>query len=72
MNKNICVLIIRFRQLKCRSPYRTLVGKSERKRPLKTSGHRCEDNIKMDLRKKEWDGVYLLFWPMLRISGGLL
>jgi hypothetical protein len=32
-----------------RNPYRILVGKSEGKRPLGRSKHRCVDNIKMDL-----------------------
>jgi hypothetical protein len=31
-----------------------LVGKSEAKRPLGRYRHRREDNIKMDLREKEW------------------
>jgi hypothetical protein len=48
------------------------VEKPERKRPLGTPGRRWEDNIKMDLREEGWDGVYWLFWLMIRISGGLL
>jgi hypothetical protein len=35
-----------------RNAYRILVGKPERKRPLGKPGHRCEDNIKMDLRDR--------------------
>jgi hypothetical protein len=31
--------------------YRIFMGKRERKIILVTSRHRCEDNIKMDLRK---------------------
>jgi hypothetical protein len=31
--------------------YKILVGKPERKRPLKRPRHRWEDNIKMDLRE---------------------
>ena len=34
-----------------RNAYRVLVGKREGKRPLGKSRHRCEDNIKMDLRE---------------------
>jgi len=34
-----------------------LVGKPERKRPLGRAMHRWEDNIRLDLREIEWDGV---------------
>jgi hypothetical protein len=37
--------------------YRILVGKPEGKRPQGTSRHRLVDNIKMDLREIEWDGM---------------
>jgi hypothetical protein len=37
--------------------YRILVGKPEGKRPLGTLSCRWVDNIKMDLRQIEWDGV---------------
>jgi hypothetical protein len=40
-----------------RTEYRILVGKREGKRPLGTSGHRWEDNIKMDLRVIGWGGI---------------
>jgi hypothetical protein len=40
-----------------RNAYRILVGKPEGKRPLGRSGHRWEDNIMMDLRKKGWRGM---------------
>jgi hypothetical protein len=36
---------------------RVLVGKSKDKRPLGRPGHRWENNIKMDLRETEIDGV---------------
>jgi hypothetical protein len=39
-----------------RMRYRILVGKSEGKRPLGRPRRRWVDNIKMDLREKEWDG----------------
>jgi hypothetical protein len=34
-----------------------LVAKPESKRPLERLGHRCEDNIKTDLRVTEFGGV---------------
>jgi hypothetical protein len=37
--------------------YRILVGKPEGKRPLGRPRRRWMDNIKIDLRKIEWDGV---------------
>jgi hypothetical protein len=40
-----------------RNAYRILVGKPEGKRPLGRPRRRSVDNIKMDLREIEWDGV---------------
>jgi hypothetical protein len=40
-----------------RNAYRIWVGKPEGKRPLGRPRRRWVDNIKMDLRKTEWDGV---------------
>jgi hypothetical protein len=40
-----------------RNAYRILVGKPERKRPLGRPRHRWVDNIKIDLREIEWDGM---------------
>jgi hypothetical protein len=42
--------------------YRVLVGKPERKRPLRRSRHRRKDNIKMDLKSvgKAWTGLIWL------------
>jgi hypothetical protein len=37
--------------------YRVLAGKPEGKRPLRKPRRRWEDNIKMDLREIEIDGV---------------
>jgi hypothetical protein len=37
--------------------YKSLVGNSERKRPLGALRHRWEDNIKRDLREIEWDDM---------------
>jgi hypothetical protein len=39
-----------------RNTYRILVGKPEGKRPLGRPKRRWVDNIKIDLREKEWDG----------------
>jgi hypothetical protein len=41
-----------------RNAYRILVGKPEGKRPLGRPRRRWVNNIKMDLRKIEWDGIY--------------
>jgi hypothetical protein len=40
-----------------RNAYRILVGKSEGRRPLGRPRRRWVDNIKIDLREKEWDSV---------------
>jgi hypothetical protein len=40
-----------------RNAHRILVGKPEGKRPLGRPRRRWEDNIKMDLREIEWDGM---------------
>jgi hypothetical protein len=42
---------------KKRNVYRILVGKPEGKKPLGRPSLRWVDNIKMDLRETEWDGV---------------
>jgi hypothetical protein len=44
-----------------RNAYRVLVGKSERKRPLRKSRHKWENNMKMDLREIEFGGVEWLY-----------
>jgi hypothetical protein len=38
------------------SPYITLVGKPEGKRPLGRLGRRWEDNFRMALREIGWEG----------------
>jgi hypothetical protein len=40
-----------------RGEYRVLVGKPERKRPLRRIRHTWEDNIKMDLQKVGMGGM---------------
>jgi hypothetical protein len=41
-----------------RGVYRVLVGKPEGKRPLGRPERKYEDNIKMDLREVESEGMY--------------
>jgi hypothetical protein len=45
------------RRGKTRNAYMILVGKPEGKRPLGRPRRRWVDNIIMDLREIEWDGV---------------
>jgi hypothetical protein len=54
--------------------YRILMGKPEGKRPLGRPRRRWVDNIKMDLREIEWDGLDWIGLTWLRIgtSRGLL
>jgi hypothetical protein len=40
-----------------RNTYTTFVGESEGKRPLRRLRHKLEDNIKIDHRETEWDGM---------------
>jgi hypothetical protein len=40
-----------------RGVYRVLVGRPEEKRPLERPRHRCEDNIKMELRELGINGT---------------
>jgi hypothetical protein len=40
------------------SAYRILVGKAERKRPLRRRRRKWLDNIKMDFREIGWVGMY--------------
>jgi hypothetical protein len=40
-----------------RNAYRIMVGKPERQTPLGRSKHKRMDNIKIDLRVIEWDGM---------------
>jgi hypothetical protein len=40
-----------------RLAYRILVGQPERRRPLGRPRRRWVDNIKMDLKEIEWDGI---------------
>jgi hypothetical protein len=40
-----------------RNAYRILMGKPEGKRPLGRPRRRWVDNIKIDLREIEWDGM---------------
>jgi hypothetical protein len=40
-----------------RNAYKILVGKPERKKPLRRPRRRWEDNIRMDHRQIRWEGV---------------
>jgi hypothetical protein len=53
-----------------RGAYRVLVWKSDGKRPL--TGHRWEDNIKMDLQEVGWGAWTGLIWLRIWTGGGLL
>jgi hypothetical protein len=54
-----------------RNAYRILVGKPEGKRSMGRPRRRWVDNIKMDLRYIEWDGMDLTDLAQIRTSGGL-
>jgi hypothetical protein len=41
-----------------RNAYKILVGKRNRKRPLRIPRRRCEDNINIDLQEINYEGVY--------------
>jgi hypothetical protein len=57
-----------------RNAYKILVGKPEGKRPLGRPRRRWVDNINMDLRQIECDGVVWIGsnWFSIGTSGGLL
>jgi len=40
-----------------RNAYNILVVKPEGERPFRRPRHRWDDNIKMDLRERGWEGV---------------
>jgi hypothetical protein len=40
-----------------RNAYRILIWKPEGRRPLEKPKRRWVDNIKLDLREREWDGI---------------
>jgi hypothetical protein len=51
-----------------RNAYRILVGKPEGRRPLERPRCRWVQNIKMDLREIEWDGMLWIRLMWLRIG----
>jgi hypothetical protein len=55
-----------------RGLYRVLVGKPEEKRPLGSSRHRWEDNIKMYLQVVGCEARTVLIWLRIGSGGGLL
>jgi hypothetical protein len=52
--------------------YKILVGKPEGKRSLERPRPAWENNIIMDLRKKEWAGIDWIDLHRIAISGRLL
>jgi len=42
---------------RCEKCKKKLVGKPEGKRSLERPRRRCKDNIRMDIREREWGGV---------------
>jgi hypothetical protein len=44
-----------------RNAYRILVGKPEGKRPLGRPRRRSVDNIKIELRNIQWDGIIWIY-----------
>jgi len=42
---------------KIRNAFKILVGKPEEKRLLRRPRYRREDNIRTDIREREWEGV---------------
>jgi hypothetical protein len=52
--------------------YRIVVGKPEEKRPLGRPRHRWVDNIKMDFREIEWDGMNWIELAQDRAQGRAL
>jgi hypothetical protein len=55
-----------------RNAYRILTGKPEGKRPLRRPGRSWENNVKMDLREIEWDGMDWIDLAHDSTSRGLL
>jgi hypothetical protein len=54
-----------------RNAYRILVGKPEGKRPLGRPRRSWVDNIKIDLREIEWDGMDWIDLAQDKDNGGL-
>jgi hypothetical protein len=54
-----------------REVYRVLVGKLERKRPLRRPRHKWEDGIRMDLRETGWEVWNGFAWLRMGTSGRL-
>jgi hypothetical protein len=53
-------------------PYRVLVWKSARRRPLERPRDRWENNIKMGLREIGWGAQTGAVWVRMGTGGGLL
>jgi hypothetical protein len=50
--------------------YKVWVGKIQVKRPLGTTRRRLENNIKMDIRERDWDGIAGFVLLRMWIGGG--
>jgi hypothetical protein len=55
-----------------RNAYSILVGKPEGKRPVGKPWRKRDNNIRMDLKKIEWEIVAGIIWFRVMTSGGLL
>ena len=55
-----------------RGAYRILIGRPEGKRLLGRPGHRCEENIKINLQGMEWGAWTGSSWLIIGTGGGLL
>jgi hypothetical protein len=44
------------------SAYSILVGDTEGGSPLEVPGRTCEDNIRMDVKEVEWEGMDWIHW----------
>jgi hypothetical protein len=60
------------RMRETRNAYRILVGKTKGKRPLERPRRRWVDNIKMDLREIESDGMVWTGSNWLRVGNSVL
>ena len=57
-----------------RLAYRVLVGKPDRRKPLRRARRKREDNIKIDFREVGWKGVQAWtgsIWTRVGTGGGL-
>jgi len=55
-----------------RGVYRVVVGRPERKTPLRRLRHRWEINNKFDIQEVGWRAIDWTIWPRIRKCGGRL